>query len=401
MITQAASLSTPLPVLLPPLAVLRAHVTEAAGHGAAFLQAAVAAGEGIQIGYSLDPQMAPGSVMTHREVLTAPLPPEIRRRIAPFGDDLREALTSGMALKLIPDLPAALARPLVRYTLTHRHEEQGRFRFYAGQDSIAPCADMTGICLVGLWRSGAISSALLCSGAREILKAAAAESVRAEDNTSHGGRNGALQEGVLKIYWDDHADGPLQRRGRKHDAVVVCDGLHAVLLAERAGGLDLSAPVPLREHRADGSLAVGELSGAEIVRRSVGYLRACCADDRLADGTTYYGCPTFLMALIADLIADGGAHTACLRAPLHRALRRWMGLERESSALGIAGAIIAASRSDLPGIDMLAWRRALVTLQQPDGSWPAAPWYRMRTRPLFYGNAAATTVFALAALSER
>ena len=373
----------------------------------AFLRRELLAGEGFQIGYSTDPDMAPHSVLSHREILDADLDPGIRARLAPFGGDLREALTSGMALKLVDQLPAPVADALADYTLSHRHGDRGRFRFYAPPHSIAPCADMTGICLVGLWRAGTIDAEELRSGALEILKGAATETLSAEENVSHGGSNGPLFEGVLKIYWDDHPDGPLRRRGRKHDAVVVCDGLHAVLLAAREAGLDLGAlQVPLFAHRADGSEAAHTLPAEEIVRRSVDYLRRYCTSGDLLGGTTYYGCSTFLMALLADLIADGGEWTAALRAPLHEALGEWWRRRRtgeaprlERSALALAGALFAARRSGLQGEDLDAWARALVSQQEADGSWAPAPWYRMRTRPLFYGNATSTTVMALAALS--
>ncbi len=372
----------------------------------AFLRRELLAGEGLQIGYSTDPHMAPHTVLTHREVLEAELDPGIRARLAPFGGDLREGLTSGMALKLIADLPGAVAGALADYTLTHRHGDRGRFRFYAPPHSIAPCADMTGICLVGLWRAGALEAEALRSGALEILKGAATETLAAEDNVSHGGSNGPLFEGVLKIYWDDHPDGPLRRRGRKHDAVVVCDGLHAVLLAAREAELDLGAlQVPLFAHRADGSEATHTLPAEEIVRRSVAWLHRYCTSGDLLSGTTYYGCSTFLMALLADLIADGGEWTAALRAPLHEALREWRrrrageALHLERSALALAGALFAARRSGLQGEDLDGWTGVLVGQQAADGSWAPAPWYRMRTRPLFYGNATSTTVMALAALS--
>jgi len=377
--------------------------------GMAFLDRELEAGEGLQIGYSTDPQMRPGSILSHRAVLKADLDPGLRARLARFGGDLREALTSGMGLKLIGDLPPSTRQAPATYTETHRHGDRGRFRFYAPRHSIAPCADMTGICLVGLWRAGALDAGQLRSGALEVLRAAAAESVAAHDNISHGGSNGPLHAGVLKIYWDDHPDGPLRRRGRKHDAVVVCDGLHAVLLAARHAGLDLAyETVPLFEHRADGTAVTSSLPAHEIVRRSVAYLHQTCTSGRLLEGTTYYGCSTFLMALLADLISDGGPAVASLRAPLVEALGEW-GRRRESgsapplerSALALAGALFAARRLGLDEPQVDAWEAALVGQQAPDGSWAPAPWYRMRTRPLFYGNATSTTVMALAALGVR
>jgi hypothetical protein len=373
--------------------------------GLAALAADLRDGEGLQIGYSTDEKMA--RVWTHREVARADLDPALQRRLGMFGGDLREALTSGMALKLIADLPPPMVEDLARYVRQHRHGDRGRYRFYAPTDSIAPCADMTGICLVGLWRAGVLHPDELRSGAREILRGAAAESVSAADNVSHGGENGPLHEGVLKIYWDDHPDGPLRRRGRKHDAVVVCDGLHAVLLAEKVAGLSLDdRPVPLFAWRADGTAARGALSAQEIVDRSVDFLVEHCESGRLLEGTTYYGCSTFLMALLADLVAEGGRWTGRLRAPLHHALLAWWWQRdsggapaRESTALALAGALYAARRSGLRGVDLGAWERTLCASQEADGKWPAAPWYRMRTKRLYFGNRTSTTVMALAALS--
>ena len=401
--------ATPSALRRPHLSLSVSDRPRALRRGLAALAADLEAGDGLQIGYATDPAMGPGTVWSHREVLEADLDPGIRDRLAHFGGDLREALTSGMALKLIAGLPGPMADALVAYTRTHRHGGEGRYRFYAPPQSIAPCADMTGICLVGLWRAGALDAAELRAGAEQILRGAAAESRSAEANVSHGGHNGALHEGVLKIYWDDHADGPLRRRGRKHDAVVVCDALHAVLLAEREAGLALDdRPVPLFAWRADGSAARGTLPAREIVRRSVAWLHETCTSGRLLEGTPYYGCSTFLMALLADLIADGGGWTASLKAPLHGALRAWWSLRqaggappKEQTALALAGALVAARRSGLTGVDLDAWERALCAEQHEDGQWPAAPWYRMRTRPLFFGNRTSTTVLALAALSVR
>ncbi|TNE51895.1 MAG: hypothetical protein EP343_02355 [Deltaproteobacteria bacterium] len=373
--------------------------------GLAYLRSQVN-GVGLQIGYSTDPAMAHDSILSHTEVLRAELPEGIAKRMSMFGEDIREALTSGMALKLISCMPTMLRCELVDYVYTHQHGENGRFRYYAGSDSIAPCIDTTGICLVGLWRANALDKELLHKGAIEQLKAAAAESVEPETNISHGGENGALEEGVLKIYWDDHPDGPMRRRGRKHDAVVVCDGLHAVLLAAKEANLNLEElEVPLFEYRADHSVAEGQMNAAAIVCRNIDWLRHYMETGLALEGTTYYGCPSFLLSLLVELFLDGGEWAASLEEPIHNTLHAWwsrLGTEQahplDSTALGLAGGLLASKRLGLRGVDFAFYEGVLSKLQLEDGSWPAAPWYRMRTQPMFFGNAASTTVFAVAAL---
>ncbi|MFF7456664.1 hypothetical protein [Kitasatospora sp. NPDC008115] len=320
----------------------------AAGRGLAFLHGA--------LGPAGLPSARPGLDPELRAPLTGA---DARRRVlVKHGVDLgfdpdREGLSATWGLALLrPDaerpeeraLVAALARQAGRY----RHPWRPRYRLFPTGVPFAADTGSTALAVSGLARHGLLPADEQDSLARELL------------DTRIG-----PDDGPIPAYWEDTDH--TSARGRRYDAVIAADILFALHLPGSVGRL----PHP----------------AAEATLR---YVRQHLAGPRT--GTRYYASPEASL----HAVARASTLVPALAAPARRAVEhittQFADTALELALLTLAGEYTGAD-ADLPGL-----RRRLVDAQLPDGSWPAAGYFRTGSVPLYFGSPHLTTLFAVRAL---
>ena len=359
--------------------------------------------KGVQSWVSPYPNFPASCSSSTEAVLHAQLPPQARRKFTAFGEQ-PENFTSFLALKLFGPALGEIARPLVEWVRDKRLASRPRYHFFADPNAITADTDCTGVALVGLYQSGALSRRTLREGAEELLRSAALESLSAGENHAYGKNSGELIEGVFKVYWDDGMQG--ERRGRKHDPTCVANALHAVLLAARDASLHLDGPILIEELRPDGCRLVKQLDRRYIIERNIEYLMRCLDRHVLASGTRYYPSPDAFLCFASMLVRDFPREMARLRAPLLEALSmRWrLPCTRAAdpanpcTAINLAMRIIAAQNLGVREGAVQREKAILVRMQRPAGAWPASALFKLGSMRYYFGSEAMTTMFALRAL---
>ncbi|MER7703821.1 hypothetical protein ABTX81_13075 [Kitasatospora sp. NPDC097605] len=320
----------------------------AVGRGLAFLHGA--------LGPAGLPSARPGTDPELRTPLTGA---DARRRLlVGHGVDLgfdpdREGLSAMWGLALLrPDAQRPEERALVAALAEQvaRHREPGRHRYRLFPPGVPFAADTgsTALALSGLARHG-----LLAADDQDFL-------VRELLDTQIG-----PDDGPIPAYWED--TDRTASHGRRYDAVIAADVLFALHLPGTAGRL----PHP---------------AGEATLR----YVQQHLAGPRT--GTRYYASPeAFLHAA-----ARASTLLPALAAPARRAIEhittQFADTALELALLVLAGEYTGAG-ADLPGL-----RRRLADAQLPDGSWPAAGFFRTGSVPLHFGSPHLTTLFAVRAL---
>lgn len=309
---------------------------------------------------------------------------------AAVGIDLPrpETLTSALALKWLPDIAPTTRRLLMEWLRDKRSPHAPRFHVFDTPAALAPDVGTTGVALVALWRTGAIGVETLRRGAEEILLAAAAEPVQ------------GVPEGVFKVFWEDHDEGVVCRRGREADPLTVVNALHAVVLAVRHARLDLEDVVDVREFREDGSRTRRMFVVAEIIQRNLDYICRHLQNPDLLRSGRYSQSEAQFLAFVTELWRDATPLAATLRRSLERAVRRMWSATKTFEGLEpleLASRIIAAHDLALLDLDLGHAREELCRHQQPDGSWAPSPFLTV-DGGLTLGGREMATVYALRAL---
>ncbi|MFE7189786.1 hypothetical protein [Kitasatospora sp. NPDC057541] len=320
----------------------------AVGRGLGFLHGALGPGGLPSARPGLDPEL--------RAPLTGA---DARRRLlVSHGVDLgfdpdHEGLSAMWGLALLrPDAERPEERELVaalaEQVRSHRDPQRNRFGLFPPGVPFPADTGSTAVALSGLARHGLLAPDEPADYAGQLL------------DTQIG-----PDDGPIPAYWED--TDRTSSRGRRYDAVIAADILFALHLPGAAGRL----PHP----------------AAEATLR---YVRQHLSGPRT--GTRYYASPE------AFLHAAARAATAVpeLAEPARRAVEhvttQFADTPLELALLVIAGEYTGAT-ADLPGL-----RRRLAGAQLPDGSWPAAGYFRTGHLPLYFGSPHLSTLFAVRAL---
>lgn len=296
-----------------------------------------------------------------------------------------EAFSSMIALRLFADDRAARATVARSLSLVRTRAWRGRYRFFCDENGFAADTDCTGVAVSALYEAGWLTTEELLASGEELLKSAAPESVPASANLDEvtGKSNGELRAGVVMVYWEDGEEPGAAPRGRKQDAAVAANALYALKLALAAG---------LEDPR---GIAESTLSYVGEHLRSGAYL----------EGTRYYPSPDTFLYYVSCLCRRFPECMAELGGELRRALRlRSEGLANPGSPDDQAGPLNVAQRAiaacNVGADGDLRWDLVeLAATQLADGSWPAAPFYSLGKRALYFGSGAVTTMFVVKAIA--
>jgi hypothetical protein len=303
-------------------------------------------------------------------------------------DASSECFSSMLAAKLLPSRRRAAGLALCE-TVTPQFKEmhwQLRYRMFRTPGIFAADTDCSSVALAALYQSGELSGAALVRGALELLKSAASESLSAAQNIdlATGSSNGPLHAGVVMTYWEDGAEPGVKPRGKKHDPAVACNVLFALKLAAHEG---LADP-------------------AGVIHHTLKYVERHLVSGEYRNGTRYYPSPDVFLCYVAQLCARfddcraelGPALLAALR-DRNRCAPRPGRPDDPDTALNLAQRILAAN---LIGVDLgqASQKERLIQLQDPSGAWEPGPLFSLGKRAVYFGSAALTAVFALAALQS-
>ena len=304
------------------------------------------------------------------------------------GFDLTEEAFSSM-LSLVLLLPPATPaeRDLVAQCAAHVDQcrWRRRYRFFRGANGFPADTDCTAIAAGALHEHGLLSDPDFERAKTELFAAAAsAEQEHAHDVPA---RDAEIHPGVFMVYWEDEAEPGTERRGRKHDAVACANALYTVHLGDARRTADARS----------------------VITATTRYLRDILSSRRYLAGTRYYPNPDVLLYAISRFCArfpqtpSAATLTPALRLAFHDldAIAPARALAAETgSAMSTALRTLTAEHLDITG-GQAERRTRLHRAQQPDGSWPACPYYRMGRFPLYFGSPYLTTLFAMRALRPR
>ncbi|MEV6973582.1 hypothetical protein [Kitasatospora sp. NPDC093806] len=254
------------------------------------------------------------------------------------------------------ELVDALARQVGRF------RDRDRYRCFPPGARFPADTDTTAVALAGLARHGLAEPDHLAAGVRELLAADTRDTI---------------DPLPIPVYWDEDATPP---HGLRYDAVACANILSALQLPDARGELPHPAVGPtiryVHEH------ANGPHSG-----------------------TRYYPSPeAFLHSAARATVGRPGLHGPVRQAFVETAARP------PTTALDLALLTLAAEYlavepfwdngvgSGTDAAEQAERRRRLVAAQRPDGSWPAAAYFRTGRLPLYFGSAQLSTLFALRAL---
>ncbi|MEU5251196.1 hypothetical protein [Streptomyces longwoodensis] len=295
--------------------------------------------------------------------------------VDPGFDLAAEGFSAMVSLVLLapggdPELVRCLARQVETYRWRHR------YRFLPGPGGLPADTDCTALALAARYESGLLPAAGLRAGARDLLRSAAPATVLPRQQAAERDA-GAVRPGVFLVYWEDGKEPGTLPRGPKQDPVACANALYALLLADLTG--------------------CDEARG--VADATVGHLAEHLSSGRFLCGTRYYPSPDAFLYAVSRLCARFPDAARPLTAPARRALER-----TGAGAPAVPGSVLETALRVLAAdhLGVTAGqdeRRAqLVRAQRPDGSWPAAAYYRMGRLPVYFGSAYLTTVFALSAL---
>lgn len=303
-------------------------------------------------------------------------------------DASSECFSSMLAAKLLPPGHRAASLALCEAITPHFKEShwQLRYRMFRTPGIFAADTDCSSVALAALYQSGDLSGADLCRGGLELLESAASETLSAAQNIDPetGSSNGPLYEGVVMTYWEDGAEPGVKPRGRKHDPAVACNALFALKLAAREG---LTDP-------------------AGVIHQTMKYVERHLVSGEYRNGTRYYPSPDVFLCYVGQLCAHfddcrarlGPALLAALR-DRNRSASQPGRPDDPDTALNLAQRILAAN---LLGVELgqAGQKARLIHMQEPSGAWGPSPLFSLGKRAVYFGSAALTTVFVLAALQS-
>ncbi|MEU9189186.1 hypothetical protein AB0D14_32520 [Streptomyces sp. NPDC048484] len=280
-----------------------------------------------------------------------------------FAPD-NEAFTAMLALAHLPrplperarHLPAVLARQI------ESGRWHDRYRFFPEARQFAADTDCTAVATAALYECRMLPRTRLRRHARELRRAYAPALPHDQ----------ALRPLAVMVYWDDGAEHQAPPRGHKQDAVVCCNVLYTLLLADTETG-----------HETD-----------SVGRATLDLVHDHLASGRYLSGTRYYPSPYAFLHTASRLCRLSPACAERLGTRLNHACDT-----ADSPRTPLDLALLITTAENL-GQTQRQGRRLndLAALQLPDGSWPAQPYFRLGRRPLYFGSTHLTTLFALCAL---
>ena len=179
------------------------------------------------------------------------------------------------------------------------------------------------------------------------------------------------------VYWDQQT-GRAARRARSHDPVVCANVLYTLSLAQAS-------------HTHD--------TRARVIAATTRYLDDHLSSERYPRGTRYYPDPNAFLFAISRLCRRSEAHAQLLGHTLHRHVSDALHTQARNP-LSLALSILAAHNTGVYGTRYDEQQEALARCQRDDGSWAAAPYYRMGRFPVYFGSPLVTTLFAVQALQN-
>jgi hypothetical protein len=277
----------------------------------------------------------------------------------------------GLMLSSLPGtiVPSQLIRRFSRQVERCRRKE--RYSFFADVPEFAADTDSTAVAAGALYEHGLISVAELASSVGSLLLATSPRSSPWTEIRSP--RDGETHPGVLQVYWDG-AEGTVLRRTRAHDAVACVNALYSFSLLRASG-----AP---RE--------------AGVIDATIRYVNSHLVTRHYRSGTRYYPTPEAFLYALSRLCVKSGAWARFLSSGLRREIAEIQGRPADDP-LSLALSIISADNMCMED-GQQERREHLARLQQRDGSWPAAPYYRMGRFEVYFGSPLITTLFAAQAI---
>ncbi|GGO93385.1 hypothetical protein [Wenjunlia tyrosinilytica] len=283
-----------------------------------------------------------------------------------------EAFSSmiGLMLSACPDtvVPPPLIKRFVQQVESCRRK--GRYSFFVDVPEFAADTDCTAMAAGALYEHGLISVAELASSSEALLRASASDPCSLRNTRPS---KGEVHPHVLLVYWED-TDRRVLPRARRHDAVACANALYTLSLLEAP-----STPVE-----------------SEVMDATIRYVSHHLNSRRYLSGTRYYPSPEAFLYAASRLCARFGRFSELFTSALRREISAAPGRLTEDP-LNLALSIISASN-----VGMMAGqaqrRERLARLQRNDGSWPAAPYYRMGRFQVYFGSPLITTLFAARAM---
>lgn len=285
------------------------------------------------------------------------------------GSELFSSMISLRSLAPVQRPELAPLRGAVAERFAARHWRR-RYRMFAAQGGFAADTDCTGVALAGLYEAGELDRGALLQGGAQLLRSAA-------------GPGAGLRPGVMMVYWEDGEEPQVALRGKKQDPAVACNALHALKLAAREG---------LRDP--DG-----------VIEATTAYVESHLVSGEYAQGTRYYPSPDSFLYFASQLC---GRFVDCrqrLASGLAAAIRRRDALpgrpghpDDPGAALNTALRVLAGRQLGLAE-DHRSQVARLSRMQGPNGAWPACTFFSLGKLPVFFGSAALTTMFAIAAVT--
>ncbi|MBY8887016.1 hypothetical protein K7472_19475 [Streptomyces sp. PTM05] len=297
----------------------------------------------------------------------------------PGFDFSADGFTAMIGLVLAERAEAAMPRALLDTfaSLVAACRHRYRYNYFLDSPQFAPDTDCTALSAAALYEHGRLTLPELRRTAQDLLSAAACDAAGSE----HGGsRSGSRpQSGVIMVYWEDAESAPAPPRGRKHDPVACANALYTISLAQLNGSR-------------------GEWT--KVLDATCSYVATQLTSAAYLSGTRYYPDPHALLFAVSRLCDRFPAYMRSLGDLLrHRLTERPVGGVPQNP-LSLALWVIAGQTAGVPAVRLDEARDLLLRCQRPDGSWPAAPYYRMGRFAVHFGSPLLTTLFAVRALND-
>jgi hypothetical protein len=289
-----------------------------------------------------------------------------------FGTDVFSAMI-GLALTDTADT-------VVPRQLLSRFAEQiarchngSKYSYFVDVPEFAADTDCTALAGGGLYEHGRLTRPELIRIADELVRAAAPE-----PQPDHGSPRGeAVQPDVVMVYWDEQA-GRAARRARNHDPVVCANVLYTLSLAQGAHTYD---------------------AWAHVIAATARFVETHLSSKRYLSGTRYYPDPNAFLFAVSRLCRRFEAYAQLLGHTLRRQVSGALPTQAQNP-LSLAMSILAAHHVGVSGTHYDEQKELLARCQRDDGSWAAAPYYRMGRFPVYFGSPLVTTLFAVQALQS-
>ncbi|WP_370949738.1 hypothetical protein AB5J62_19765 [Amycolatopsis sp. cg5] len=312
---------------------------QAADHALAFIESAVDSPNGMLSRIAFDPSFTDTVALADaRAVIEAEFGADI-------GFDLTDDLSAPiLGLPLLPweerELVEHFGRSIGQGTTGHR------VRLFVDGTVFPADTDCTAVAAQALHDTNLISDAELVRFAEELLSAAS--------------------DGVVMVYW------PNGGRGRKFDPVAAANALCVLKEARRRGMSE----------------------GDDVIAATGKYVSEHLESGAYLAGSRYYPSPDAFLQVVSRLAERFDDLRQALEKPLAEAI---IAREDDSWVLDVALRAIAADNIGLEE-GQRQRRKLLIESQEADGSWPAAPYYKLGRFPVYFGSRVLTTLFAANAL---